>query len=118
MFVYDNEEQVGSIKLGGAISSSFRLTNGTRKGSVLSPTLFSLYLDDIIKKLRNSGLGCYIQGIWMGAVGYADDLILLSPSRETMSKMIQVCENYAIDHNLVFSTDPVPAKSKTKCIFM
>ena len=56
--------------------------------------------------------------MWQGAAGYADDLILLAPSRETMSKMIEVCENYAIDHNLIFSTDPVPAKSKTKCIYM
>ena len=30
--------------------------------------------------------------------------------------MIHVCEAYALEHNLVFSTDPVPAKSKTKCV--
>ena len=30
--------------------------------------------------------------------------------------MLNVCEKYAASHNLVFSTDPVPAKSKTKCI--
>ena len=30
--------------------------------------------------------------------------------------MLEVCEEYAADHNLVFSTDPNPVKSK--CIFM
>ena len=30
--------------------------------------------------------------------------------------MLKVCEAYAGEHNLVFSTDPVPAKSKTKCM--
>ena len=30
--------------------------------------------------------------------------------------MLLVCEGYADKHNLVFSTDPVPAKSKTKCL--
>ena len=31
--------------------------------------------------------------------------------------MLNVCQSYAVEHNLVFSTDPVPALSKTKCIF-
>ena len=31
--------------------------------------------------------------------------------------MIQVCEAYAAKHNLVFSTDPEPAKSKSKCMY-
>ena len=54
----------------------------------------------------------------MGCLGYADDLILLAPSRETMAKMLDVCERYALNHNLEFSTDPVPAKSKSKCLYM
>ena len=31
--------------------------------------------------------------------------------------MINVCEAYAIDHNLTFLTDSAPARSKTKCIY-
>ena len=30
--------------------------------------------------------------------------------------MLRTCEEYAKEHNLVFSTDPSPIKSKTKCI--
>ena len=30
--------------------------------------------------------------------------------------MVDVCQSYAVEHNLIFSTDPVPALSKTKCI--
>ena len=30
--------------------------------------------------------------------------------------MVLICEKYGQDHNLLFSTDPVPARSKTKCI--
>ena len=78
----------------------------------MSPTLFSVYLDDLLKELRQLGLGCHMGGLWVGAAGYADDLILLAPSRSAMKKMLKVCEN------LQFSTDPVPAKSKSKCIYM
>ena len=114
MFAY--EEQTACVKLAGKQSKSFRITNGTRQGSVLSPLLFSIYLDDLLKDLRTHGLGCHIGGLWYGALGYADDLILLAPNREVLQKMIKVCETYAAEHNLIFSTDPVPAKSKTKCL--
>ena len=115
IFVY--EEQSCCVKLGGNKSSSFQVTNGTRQGSVLSPLLFSVYLDDLLLKLRKLGLGCHIGGLWYGGCGYADDLILLAPNREVLQKMVQVCQLYAEEHNLMFSTDPVPALSKTKCIF-
>ena len=53
----------------------------------------------------------------MGAALYCDDLILLSPTRSSLQKMLSVCEEYASCHNMVFSTDPNPSKSKTKCIY-
>ena len=76
------QEQEGCVKLGGKKSSVFRLTNGTRQGSVLSPVLFSVYLDDLLVELRSLQLGSHIGGLWYGACGYADDLILLAPNRE------------------------------------
>ena len=84
----------------------------------MSPTLFSVYLDDLIKDLRLLGVGCHMGGAWVGAAGYADDLILLAPSRTAMQRMLKMCEVYAESHNLKFSTNPVPSLSKTKCIFM
>ena len=111
------EEQTGCVKLAGKKSSSFSITNSTRQGSVLSPALFSVYLDDLIQKLRNLGLGCHIGGWWMGACGYADDLILLAPLRSVLQEMVKVCQEYGEEHNLVFSPDPNPTRSKTKCIY-
>ena len=118
MLVFVYEEQEGCVSWAGIRSTSFSITNGTRQGSVLSPTLFSVYLDDLLKQLRMLGLGCHMGGVWVGAAGYADDLILLAPSRSAMKTMLKTCEEFAEVHNLKFSTDPEPAKSKTKCIFM
>ena len=53
----------------------------------------------------------------MGAGGYADDLILLVAVRSVLSDMVKICEKYGLEHNLVFSTDPNPSKSKTKCLY-
>ena len=54
----------------------------------------------------------------MGAVGFCDDILLLAPTRDGMQLMLNTCESFALRNNLQFSTDPNPAKSKTKCIFM
>ena len=98
-------------------SRQFGITNGTRQGSCLSPCLFSVYLDELLQELRDSGVGCHVSDVYTGAGCFADDLILLSPSRDSLQKQLQICETYAARHNLLFSTDPDPKKSKSKCIF-
>ena len=116
VLIFAYEEQTAVVKLAGKRSDTFSITNGTRQGSVLSPLLFSIYLDDLLRALRKLGLGCHIGGVWYGACGYADDLVLLAPNRDVLQRMLKVCEDYAVEHNLSFSTDPVPAGSKTKCM--
>ena len=83
-----------------------------------SPALWSVYLDLLIKELRQLGVGCHVAGKYMGAVVYADDVLLMAPSRSAMQLMLNQCQDYASKHNIMFSTDPLPQKSKTKCIFM
>ena len=34
-----------------------------------------------------------------------------------LQEMVKVCQRYGEKHNMIFSTDPVPARSKTKCIY-
>ena len=118
VLIYVYEEQYAWVKWGREKSQLFRIQNGTRQGSVLSPSLFSVYMDGLLCQLRKSGVGCHIGGVFAGAVGYADDLLLMSPSRSSMELMLKICEKYASDTNLQFSTHPDPEKSKSKCIFM
>ena len=61
--------------------------------------------------LRRSGVGCYIGGKFFGALGYADDIILLAPCRSAMQQMLTICENYGLKNNLQFSTGINPEKS-------
>ena len=61
-------------------SSWFYVTCGIRQGGVLSPYLFAIYVDSVVKKAQSSGHGCYVRHTCVSILLYADDILLLAPS--------------------------------------
>ena len=57
-----------SVRWSQSLSDSFSVS----QGSVLSPVLFSVYLDELLEKLSNSGVGCHWGGSFVGALCYAE----------------------------------------------
>ena len=90
--------------------------NGVKQGAVLSAILFCVYMNDLYRILRKSRSGCWIGGEYHGIIGYSDDIVLLAPTIDALRDMLNVCEEYAVEHNLQFSTHLDPQKSKTKCM--
>jgi len=72
------------IKWFNDLSNLFPINFGVREGSVLSPSLFAIYLDDLA---RSSLLtrGMYV-------ILYADDILLIIPSICTLEKLLRICE--------------------------
>src|SRR5271163_1467913 len=67
------------------------LESGVRQGSILSPKLFALFVDELLVNLKHSGLGCHIKGLCFNAMMYADDLVLLSISISHLQQLIDIC---------------------------
>ena len=44
---------------------------------------------------------------------YAEDVLLIGPTRTAMQRML-----FEMESIIVFSTDPTPSKSKSKCIYV
>ena len=63
----------------------FQVFTGVRQGSVLSPVLFSIYIDGI-SKLHDPNNGAYV-------ILYADDILLMSHSTSTLQILLTTCEN-------------------------
>ena len=74
------------------------------KGGVLSAILFTLYLDKLLIRLKNSNIGCSINGCYTGALSYADDITLSCPSIRGLNRMLEICNTFAAEHNLTFNT--------------
>ena len=98
-------DQMVSVSWNGCQSSKFGVTNGVRQGGVLSPILFTVYLDDLLKKLEENGVGCFWSHYFVGAVCYADDIALLAPSPSALRQMLSTCSSFAISHSLLFNVD-------------
>ena len=87
-----------------------------KQGAVLRAILYCVYCNGLFLLLKKKKIGCWINTEFVGMVGYADDNFLLSPSQDGLQEMLKTCDEYASQHNLKFSTNPDPKKSKTKCL--
>ena len=112
IFTYTN--QSCCVRWNGCESDPFTTRNGVRQGASISPLLFALYIDDLFRRLEKSGLGCYINEQFMGAYGYADDIVIISPNKSGLQKMINICDDFCTEHGIKISCDENPKKSKTK----
>ena len=92
-----------SVKWGNSVSRIFPMVQGVRQGGVLSPILFSIYVDDVLVKLNAIGLGCHLQGMVISAIMYADDVILVSPSVRLLRQLVALCEQEFNEIGLKFN---------------
>ena len=49
-----------NTKYNGTISDTFKLTQGVRQGSILSPYLYNIYTEDLIERIQNLSIGTYL----------------------------------------------------------
>jgi hypothetical protein len=76
-------------------SGTYQAENGVREGSVLSPTLFIMFINGLLQQLNASGRGVAVHGNnWMGAVLYADDIILMAKSAKELGEMLKIVTTY------------------------
>ena len=109
-------KQFANVKWNNVCSTNFPIRNGVKQGAVLSAILFCIYIDDLFSVLRKSRSGCWINDQFYGMLGYADDIMLISPTHDGLQEMVNTCATFMSSHNLTFSTNPDPKKCKTKCL--
>ena len=82
------------VKWGHTASNYFTVRSGVKQGGVLSSLLFAIYTDSLLKGLH---VGCYMGGHFTGALPYADDITLLSPSMFGLKTLSNVCGEHATE---------------------
>lgn len=92
-----------AVRWKGHLSSYFHVLSGVRQGSSLSPSLFNIFMNIFIVRLRALHCGCSIDGHFLGCLLYADDMILLSASVDGLQKMLDCCFDVSCEVLLTFN---------------
>ena len=61
-------------------------------------------MDGLLSKLRSLSYGCNFDPYFLGTLGYADDLCLLSPTVDGLKHMVEICTSYAEEHCILFDS--------------
>lgn len=101
------------VKINGSLSSEFSVARGVRQGDILSPLLFNIFINDIIKEFHVNL--CEAPSILQQKVGcllYADDLVIMSTSKDGLQhgldRLTNYCRRWKLEVNL--------SKSKLMCL--
>ena len=116
ILIFSYKQQKCMVNWSDHPSSQFGISNGVRRGAVLSPALFNYYIDDLYEQLRKTGQGCTIDRVYFGCFSYADDLAVLAPSREALQILINKCSAFFTKLGIAISTNPNVKKTKTKVL--
>lgn len=97
-----------AVKINRALSGSYKVENGTPQGSIISPLLFFIMINDVFKSIESS----------TGVVLFADNGALWKKRRNVQyvvnkrRKAIDIVEKWALEWGFRLSVD------KTKTIFL
>ena len=90
----------------GLYRAVHRTTDGVIQGCPLSPHLFNLYLEWVIRMaLANYEGGIDIGGTKISSMRYADDIVLVAESKEELQRMVELVEEQCNRYELVINRD-------------
>jgi len=95
------------VNAGDGISEDSRaITQGVRQGCPLSPVLFNLYLDEVIRiwlqKLKTSK---HFKELIFNTLLFADDQFIISDTEDNLQKALYLLYNMSKEYNLEIATE-------------
>ena len=112
MYVYIH--QLANVRWNGMVSNTFTVKNGCGQGKVLAAIAYCMYCEELFETLCRRRSGCWVMGRFRGIFGYSDDNWLIAPSLSALQDMLVTCREFAVEHNLKFSTYSDPKKCKSQ----
>ena len=82
------------VKIDGRLSATYSVGRGVKQGSVLSPALFLLVMDLLLRELQASGLGLSINNFYAGGFLHVDDVRTLASSKESLEAQVAMVKEF------------------------
>src|SRR5690349_20674722 len=93
--IYETVESC--VRIEGDLTEYFPIDTGVRQGCVLSPLLYAMFINGLVKEINALNIGVEIEtgGEKVSALLYADDIVLMTTDRYKLQQMLDVVANYA-----------------------
>ena len=93
-----------SVNLSDGLTDLFKSSIGVKQGCILSPTLFSLYINDLADSFGNDCDPLDLNGKLLSCFLYADGIVLLSESAQGLQNLLNkvkiVCDKWNLQVNI------------------
>lgn len=99
-----------AVRVNGNLSDWFSVDKGVKQGCLLSPALFSVYINSLACELNDLQLGVDCDGRNVSLLMYADDVVLIAPSSDHLQSMLDRVSSWCSRWRLEINQD------KTKVI--
>ena len=119
-----------SVRVNGELTEVFSTLQGVRQGGVLSPTLFLVFINDLIEALRAKQIGVMVPGFEgdnvfsrgpnnLPGLLWADDVVILAETEEQLREAFSVVDDWCLNWGMsvnskksnVMLVGPVPSSA-------
>lgn len=96
------------------VTEPVSIKKGVRQGDTLSPKLFTLVLEDILRSLHWEDYGISVLGRRLNNLRYADDIVLLASSPDELQHMMQELSDASNRCGLEMNLDKTKVMTNTE----
>jgi hypothetical protein len=105
MSTYDGAKE--QVTIGTRVSDPFEMDYGLRQGSILSPILFILYVNDLIKEIETTGTGARGSGncpqLILACIMFVDDIETYTHTEQGLRKQYEAAVRFARTHHAIIN---------------
>ena len=102
-FMFNHTEV--AIRINGKESRYVKMGRGLLQGSLISPLLFNVFIDDLPRILRSKNKGVNIGENKINSLIYADDIVVISKSSQILQRCLRTCERHSRRNGYAFAPE-------------
>ena len=83
-----------AVDVNDSLTDWFDVESGVKQGCILSPTLFAMYIDDLVHNINAKNVWITCGECKISTLLYADDIVLIAPNEADLQNLINVVQEW------------------------